>query len=250
MIRLKTKEEIEKMRIASQAVATVLLEVSNLIKPGATAFDVELLAERILRELKCKPAFKGYGGYPYITTVSVNNEVIHGFPLKRKVFKEGDIVSVDVGAVYEGYYGDGAWTYIVEKTDDKGQLLVTTTRQALENVISIIKPGIKLGDVSSYIQSYIELRGFGVVRDFVGHGIGKALHEDPQVPNYGKPGTGITLKPGMTLAIEPMVTEGSWHVEILEDGWTVVTVDGSRAAHFEHTIVVTEEGCEVLTKFV
>ncbi|ODN30349.1 type I methionyl aminopeptidase [Fervidobacterium thailandense] len=250
MIRLKTKEEIEKMKVAGQAVATVLIEVTKLIKPGATAFDVELLAEKILRELKCKPAFKGYGGYPYITTVSVNEEVIHGFPLKKKVFKEGDIVSVDVGAVYEGYYGDGAYTYVVGETDEKGWLLVNTTREALENVVRIIKPGIRLGDVSSYIQKYVESRGFGVVRDFVGHGIGRALHEDPQVPNYGKPGTGITLKPGMTLAIEPMVTEGSWHVEVLDDGWTVVTVDGSRAAHFEHTIVVTDEGCEVLTKLV
>lgn len=248
MIRLKTAEEIEKMRVACQAVARILAEARPIVVAGASAFDVELLAERVLREMKCQPAFKGYGGYPYITTVSVNQEVIHGFPLKSKVFKKGDIVSIDVGAVYDGFYGDGAYTFIVGKTNEVGELLVRTTREALELAISIAKPGQRLGDVSYAVQSYVESRGFGVVRDFVGHGIGRMLHEDPQVPNYGKPGTGVPLKPGMTLAIEPMVTEGSWRVQVLNDGWTVVTVDGSRAAHFEHTIAITENGCEVLTE--
>jgi len=247
MIRLKTEQEIEKMRIAGRAVAAVLEEAKKIVVEGATAYDIEMMAEKVIKEHRCEPAFKGYGGYPYITTVSVNEEVIHGFPLKSKVFKKGDIVSVDVGAIYEGYYGDGAATFIVGSTDETGKKLVEVTKQSLMRAIELIKPGVRLGDVSYEIQSYVESHGFNVVRDFVGHGVGKQLHEDPQVPNYGKPGTGLILKAGMTLAIEPMVTEGGWHVVVLEDGWTVVTVDGKRAAHFEHTIVVTENGCEILT---
>jgi len=247
MIRLKTEQEIEKMRIAGRAVAAVLEEAKKIVVEGATAYDIEMMAEKVIKEHRCEPAFKGYGGYPYITTVSVNEEVIHGFPLKSKVFKKGDIVSVDVGAIYEGYYGDGAATFIVGSTDETGKKLVEVTKQSLMRAIELIKPGVRLGDVSYEIQSYVESHGFNVVRDFVGHGVGKQLHEDPQVPNYGKPGTGLVLKAGMTLAIEPMVTEGGWHVVVLEDGWTVVTVDGKRAAHFEHTIVVTENGCEILT---
>ncbi|MFN6991895.1 MAG: type I methionyl aminopeptidase [Fervidobacterium sp.] len=247
MIRIKTKEEIEKMKVAGRAVGTVLNEAKKLVVEGATAHDIEILAERVIKELKCKPAFKGYGGYPYITTVSVNEEVIHGFPLKNKVFKKGDIVSIDVGAIYDGFYGDGAFTYIVGETDEVGKKLVQVTYESLMLAIKSIRPGVKLGDISFAIQEYVEKNGFGVVRDFVGHGVGKALHEDPQIPNYGKPGTGITLRVGMTLAIEPMVTEGGWHVEILKDGWTVVTVDKKRAAHFEHTIAVTQEGYEILT---
>jgi methionyl aminopeptidase len=247
MIRIKTKQEIEKMRVAGRAVAAVLEEAKKIAFEGATALDIEMMAEKVIKEHRCKPAFKGYGGYPYITTVSVNEEVIHGFPLKSKVFKKGDIVSVDVGAIYEGYYGDGAATFIVGVTDETGQKLVEVTKQSLMRAIELIRPGMRLGDVSYEIQSYVESHGFNVVRDFVGHGIGKQLHEDPQVPNYGKPGTGLVLKAGMTLAIEPMVTEGGWHVVVLEDGWTVVTVDGKRAAHFEHTVVITENGCEVLT---
>ncbi|HPT59404.1 MAG TPA: type I methionyl aminopeptidase [Fervidobacterium sp.] len=247
MIRLKTKEEIEKMKIAGRVVAMILQEAKEYMKIGANALDVELLAEKILNENGCKPAFKGYGGYPYITNISVNEEVIHGFPLKKKVFKNGDIVSIDVGAIYQGYYGDGAYTYIVGETDEIGRKLVATTQEALMQAIKIIKPGIKLGDISHAVQQYVEERGFGVVREFVGHGVGRELHEDPQVPNYGRPGTGVTLRKGMTIAIEPMVTEGGWHVEILEDGWTVVTEDRKRAAHFEHSVAVTEDGYEILT---
>lgn len=247
MIRIKTKDEIEKMKIAGRAVAEILKRAKDYVVKGSPAFDIELMAEKTLKEMKCKPAFKGYGGYPYITTVSVNNEVIHGFPLKSKVFKDGDIVSIDVGAVYEGYYGDGAVTYVVGETDERGKELVKVTYESLLEAIKTVRAGVRLGDVSYAVQNYVEKHGFGVVRDFVGHGVGKALHEDPQVPNYGKPGTGVILKAGMTLAIEPMVTEGGWHVVILDDGWTVVTVDGKRSAHFEHTILVTEDGCEILT---
>ncbi|HOM74184.1 MAG TPA: type I methionyl aminopeptidase [Fervidobacterium sp.] len=247
MIRLKTKNEIEKMKIAGRVVAMILQEAAKYMKIGASAFDVELLAEKILSENGCKPAFKGYNGYPYITNVSVNEEVIHGFPIKQKIFKNGDIVSLDVGAIYDGYYGDGAYTYIVGETDERGKKLVSTTQEALMEAIKIIKPGIKLGDISYTVQRYVEEKGFGIVRDFVGHGVGASLHEDPQVPNYGRPGTGVTLRKGMTIAIEPMVTEGGWHVEILKDGWTVVTEDGKRAAHFEHSVAVTEDGYEILT---
>jgi methionyl aminopeptidase len=247
MIRIKSDLEIQKMRVAGRVVAKVLNEVKDLVIEGATAYDVELLAERIIKEENCKPAFKGYGGYPYVTTVSVNDEVIHGFPLKTKVFKKGDIVSIDVGAIYEGYYGDGAATYIVGQSDESGQKLVEVTYQSLMEAIKILRAGVKLGDVSYAVQSYVERHGFNVVRDFVGHGVGRALHEDPQVPNYGKQGTGITLRAGMTIAIEPMVTEGGWHVVILEDGWTVVTADKKRAAHFEHTVLITDDGYEILT---
>ncbi len=247
MIRIKSDLEIQKMRVAGRVVAKVLNEVKGLVIEGATAYDVELLAERIIKEENCKPAFKGYGGYPYVTTVSVNDEVIHGFPLKTKVFKKGDIVSIDVGAIYEGYYGDGAATYIVGQSDESGQKLVEVTYQSLMEAIKILRAGVKLGDVSYAVQSYVEQHGFNVVRDFVGHGVGRALHEDPQVPNYGKPGTGITLRAGMTIAIEPMVTEGGWHVVILEDGWTVVTADKKRAAHFEHTVLITDDDYEILT---
>jgi methionyl aminopeptidase len=248
LIYIKSKEEIEKIKIASQAVGTILSEAKKVAVEGASAWDIELLAEKILKELKCAPAFKGYNGYPYITTVSVNDEVIHGFPLKKKVFKKGDIVSIDVGAIYEGYYGDGAYTYIIGETDEIGTKLVEVTKKSLEIAIETVRAGIRLGDVSYEIQKYVEENGFNVVRDFVGHGVGKKLHEDPQIPNYGKKGTGVILREGMTIAIEPMVTEGGWHVVILDDGWTVVTKDGKRAAHFEHTLLVKKDGCEVLTR--
>ncbi|MDK2886797.1 MAG: methionyl aminopeptidase [Thermosipho sp. (in: thermotogales)] len=247
MVYIKAPQEIEKIKIASKAVATILDEGKKLAVEGATAWDFEVMAEKILKELKCKPAFKDYNGYPYITTVSINDEVIHGFPLKSKALKKGDIVSLDVGAIYDGYYGDGAYTYIVGETDETGKKLVEVTKKALEIAIKNVKEGIRLGDISYAIQKFVEDNGFGVVRDFVGHGVGKKLHEDPQIPNYGKKGTGIILKAGMTLAIEPMVTEGGWHVKILDDGWTVVTVDGKRAAHFEHTVLVKKDGAEVLT---
>ncbi|QTA38703.1 type I methionyl aminopeptidase [Thermosipho ferrireducens] len=250
MIFLKSKDQIEKMKVACQAVAAILEEAEKYVVEGASAWDLEIVADKILKEYRCKPAFKGYSGYPYITTVSVNDEVIHGFPLKKKVFKNGDIVSLDVGAIYDGYYGDGAFTYVVGGTTDQiGMKLVEVTKKSLERVISRIRGGIRLGDISHEIQSFVESNGFNVVRDFVGHGVGSKLHEDPQIPNYGKKGTGPIIKPGMTFAIEPMVTEGGWHVVILDDGWTVVTRDGKRAAHFEHTVLVTEDGAEVLTRF-
>ncbi|RKX56900.1 MAG: type I methionyl aminopeptidase, partial [Thermotoga sp.] len=175
-------------------------------------------------------------------------EVVHGIPRKDKVFRKGDIVSIDVGAVYKGFFGDGAMTYIVGETDESGKRLVEVARKALEKAIEKIRAGVKLGDISYAIQSFVESSGFNVIRDYVGHGIGTALHEEPQVPNYGKPGAGVRLLTGMTLAIEPMVVEGDWRIKILEDGWTAVTVDGLRCAHFEHTIVIRETGAEILTR--
>ena len=248
MIRIKTEEEIDRMKIAGRAVAIFLKEAEKLVVPGVPAWEIELLAEKVFKELKVKPAFKGYNGYEYITCVSVNEEVVHGIPRRDKVFKKGDIVSIDVGAVYKGFFGDGAMTYIVGETDEPGKKLVEVTRKALEKAIEKIRAGVKLGDISYAIQSFVEDNGFNVIRDYVGHGIGTALHEEPQVPNYGKPGTGVTLITGMTLAIEPMVVEGDWRIKILEDGWTAVTVDGSRCAHFEHTIVIRETGAEILTR--
>ena len=248
MIRVKTEEEIDRMKIAGRAVAIFLKEAKKLVVPGASAWEIELLAEKVFKELRVTPAFKGYNGYEYITCVSVNEEVVHGIPRKDKVFRKGDIVSIDVGAVYKGFFGDGAMTYIVGETDESGKRLVEVTRKALEKAIEKIRVGVKLGDISYAIQSFVESSGFNVIRDYVGHGIGTALHEEPQVPNYGKPGTGVTLITGMTLAIEPMVVEGDWRIKILEDGWTAVTVDGSRCAHFEHTIVIRETGAEILTK--
>ena len=248
MIRVKTEEEIDRMKIAGRAVAIFLKEAKKLVVPGASAWEIELLAEKVFKELRVAPAFKGYNGYEYITCVSVNEEVVHGIPRKDKVFRKGDIVSIDVGAVYKGFFGDGAMTYIVGETDESGKRLVEVTRKALEKAIEKIRAGVKLGDISYTIQSFVESSGFNVIRDYVGHGIGTALHEEPQVPNYGKPGAGVRLLTGMTLAIEPMVVEGDWRIKILEDGWTAVTVDGSRCAHFEHTIVIRETGAEILTK--
>ena len=235
------------MRVAGMAVATALKEAKRVVVEGATARDVEDLVLRIFRELKVRPAFKGYGGYPYATCVSVNEEVIHGLPKKTKVFKNGDIVSIDTGAIYKGYYGDAAVTYAVGEVDEVSKKLMEVTYKALKRALEFVRDGAKIGDVGYAVQSYVEENGFNVVRDYVGHGIGRNLHEDPQVPNYGVPGTGVTLRAGMTIAIEPMVTAGSYEVRVLGDGWTVVTVDGSRAAHYEFTVAVTEDGYEILT---
>jgi len=247
LIRIKSPQEIERMRVACRAVALVLDEIEKIVVEGATAADVEDFVNKAFRELKVKPAFKGYRGYKYATCVSINEEILHGAPLKKKVFKRGDVVSVDVGAIYEGYYGDGAKTYCVGEVDEIARKLVDTTKQALEKAISFARKGYRVGDISYAIQSVVEAAGFNVIRDYVGHGVGKQLHEEPEVPNYGKPGTGIALVPGMTLAIEVMACEGDYKTVLLDDGWTVVMADGKRSAHFEHTVLVREDGAEVLT---
>jgi len=248
MIRVKSKEDIEKMRVAGRAVAIALKEVQKVVKVGMSAWEIEKVVLEVFRFYKVKAAFKGYNGYKYATCVSVNEEVVHGLPRKDKIFKEGDIVSVDTGAVYDGLYCDAAVTFIVGETDEKGRKLVEVTKTALEEAIKFIKPGIRVGDLSHFIQTFVENNGFNVIRDYVGHGIGVELHEEPQIPNYGLPNTGVILRPGMTIAVEPMVSEGRWETKVLDDGWTAVTIDGSRCAHFEHTLLITEDGVEILTK--
>lgn len=247
MIFLKSPEEIEKMSISGKMVAEILLEIRNRIKPGITTQELDLFAHRLTVKKKARPAFKGYNGYPFSLCVSVNEEVVHGFPSKRRLV-EGDIVSLDFGVCFNGYYGDAALTQAVGKVSPQAERLMQVTREALFKGLEEVRAGKRLGDISSAVQQHVESNGFSVVRQFVGHGIGKVLHEDPQIPNYGEAGKGILLKPGMVFAIEPMVNVGCSEVELLADGWTAVTKDRSLSAHFEHTIAITENGCRILTQ--
>jgi len=244
---LKSSNEIEKMRRAGQVVREVLELVRGLVKPGATTFDLEKAAEARLKELGVKAAFKGYHGFPCVLCTSVNSEVVHGIPSPQRVLKEGDIVSVDFGAVVDGYYGDSAITVPVGAVDAKTARLLQVTEASLAAGITAVRPGATLGDVGAAVQRVVEREGFSVVRDFVGHGIGANMHEDPQVPNYGEAGRGMKLRPGMVIAIEPMVNAGKPDVMVLEDGWTAVAKDGSMSAHFEHTVAVTATGSRILT---
>ncbi len=253
MIVIKEEEEIEKMREAGRITALILREVAEMVKPGVSAHQLNEYAERRLRELKAIPAFKNYphpsGGkkYPAALCVSVNHEVVHGIPTRDKVFKEGDIVSLDFGVLKNGYYGDSALTVGIEPLTKRARQLIKTTREALYQAIKKAVAGARLGDISHAVQTYVERRGFSVVRDFAGHGIGTHLHEEPQVPNFGIPGRGPLLKERMTMAIEPMVNMGDWRVRVESDGWTVVTADGQPSAHFEHTVVVRDGEAEILT---
>jgi methionyl aminopeptidase len=246
---IKTPQEIEKMRRAGSVVREVLEHVRSVVKPGVTTLDLERAAEQKMAELKAVPAFKGYRGYPCILCTSVNKEVVHGIPSAKRVLREGDIVSIDCGAVIDGYYGDSAITVPVgEKIAPKTRRLMDVTKASLERAIQEVKPGATLGDIGAAVQEVVEAEGFSVVRDFVGHGIGTHMHEDPQVPNYGRRGQGLKLREGMVIAIEPMVNAGKPGVEVLEDGWTAVTEDGSMSAHFEHTVAVTATGARILTE--
>jgi methionyl aminopeptidase len=246
---LKSSKEIEKMRRAGQVVREVLELVRGLVKPGATTLDLEKAAEARCKELGVKPAFKGYHGFPCVLCTSVNSEVVHGIPSAKRVLKEGEIVSVDFGAFVDGYCGDAAITVLVgEKIDAKTARLVKATEASLNAAIAVVKPGATLGDVGFAVQKVVEAEGFSVVRDFVGHGIGVHMHEDPQVPNFGVAGRGMKLRAGMVIAIEPMVNAGHHDVVVLPDGWTAVTADGSMSAHFEHTVAVTATGARVLTE--
>jgi methionyl aminopeptidase len=245
---LKSSQEIEKMRRAGQVVREVLELVRGLVKPGATTLDLEKAAEARLKELGVKAAFKGYHGFPCVLCTSVNSEVVHGIPSSKRVLKDGDIVSVDFGVVVDGYYGDAAITVPVgEKIDPKTARLLEVTERSLHAGIAAVRPGATLGDVGAAVQGVVEAEGFSVVRDFVGHGIGVHMHEDPQVPNFGQAGRGMKLKTGMVIAIEPMVNAGKPDVQVLGDGWTAVAKDGSMSAHFEHTVAVTATGARVLT---
>jgi methionyl aminopeptidase len=245
---LKSSQEIDKMRRAGRVVREVLELVRSQVKPGATTYDLEKAAEARVNELGVKAAFKGYHGFPCMLCTSVNSEVVHGIPSPKRVLKEGDIVSVDFGVVVDGYYGDAAITVPVGKIDEKAERLLKTTEASLHAAIAAVRPGATLGDVGAAVQGVVEGGGFSVVRDFVGHGIGSQMHEDPQVPNFGQAGRGMKLKPGMVLAIEPMVNAGAPDVRVLDDGWTAVAKDGSMSAHFEHTVAVTASGAQILTE--
>jgi methionyl aminopeptidase len=246
MVILKSPNEIEKIRQSNVIVVEILEILRQKVEPGTNTLELDQISEELALDRDAKPAFKGYRGYPYSLCASVNQQVVHGIPSKRPL-KEGDILSMDFGISYQGYYGDAAITVPVGKVSQVAQRLMATTKEALFSGIEQAAPGKRLSDISHAIQSRAEAVGFSVVRQFVGHGIGKALHEDPQVPNYGKPGMGIRLKPGMVIAIEPMVNAGGYEVKTLDDGWTTVTKDGSLSAHFEHTVAITEEGPVVLS---
>ncbi|MFC7678129.1 type I methionyl aminopeptidase [Paenibacillus sp. GCM10028914] len=249
MIICKSEKELGLMREAGRIVAECHKLLSAHIEPGITTGELDQMADRFIRSQGALPSFKGYNGFPSSICASVNEELVHGFPSKRKLI-EGDIVTFDIGAQYEGYHGDSAWTYPVGKITEEAQRLLDVTEGSLFAGLALIKPDVRLFTISHAIQRYIEDAGFSVVREYVGHGVGTDLHEDPQIPNYGIPDRGPRLKPGMVLAIEPMVNAGKRNVKTLEDNWTVVTVDGSLCAHFEHTVAVTEDGMEILTKLV
>jgi len=246
-IERKAPWEIALLRKANRLVAEALKAVAAQVKPGVRTLDLDTFAEEYLRRRGAKPAFKGYRNYPFSLCVSVNEEVVHGLPSER-CLKEGDIVSLDLGSIVEGYYGDSALTVPVGEVTEEASRLLRVTEEALMRGIGTVRLGGHLSDISHAVQTHVEVHGFSVVRIFVGHGIGKALHEDPQIPNYGPPGRGPRLKQGMVLAIEPMVNAGGPDVEILPDNWTAVTKDRLLSAHFEHTIALTEAGVEILTQ--
>ncbi len=248
MIVCKSQPEIEKLRRSGRMVRELLEEIKELVRPGVTTQDLENFVVKRVKELGAKPAFKGYRGYPCCLCASVNSEVIHAIPSPRRALREGDIVSLDTGVILDGYYGDSALTVPVGEISDSARRLLKVTEEALELAIQKVRLGNRLGDVSYSVQEYAERNGYSVVREFVGHGIGKAMHEEPQVPNYGTAGRGPVLKPGMVFAIEPMVNTGKADVRVLDDNWTAVTVDGGLSAHFEHMVAVTTNGPDVLTR--
>ena len=247
MILIKSPQEIEAMRRAGAVVGRFFEEVGALVRPGVTTGLLEEFADRFIARHGVRSAFKGYHGYPAHLCTSVNEEVVHGIPSVERVVREGDILSIDFGVMLDGYYGDAARTFAVGTVNAESRRLLATTERSLEKAIEAARGGNRLGDVSAAVQSTVEAEGFSVVRDFVGHGIGRSMHEEPQVPNFGKPGAGPKLLPGMVLAIEPMVNAGGYEVEVLPDGWTVVSRDRSRSAHFEHTVAVMEDGSRILS---
>jgi methionyl aminopeptidase len=246
-ILIKSAAEIDKMRVSGRILRQVHNAIAPIVAPGATTMDLELAAVAKIKELGAIAAFKGYHGYPAALCTSVNEEVVHGMPNARRFLKDGDIVSIDCGCIVDGFYSDAAVTYAIGSPTPTTSTLLQVTQAALEAAIREAQVGGRLGDISAAVQELCEAAGFGVVRDFVGHGIGRSMHEDPQVPNFGPRGKGIRLKAGMVLAIEPMINAGTPDVRVLKDGWTAVTVDGSYSAHFEHTVAITKEGPQVLT---
>lgn len=247
MIIIKSQDEIEKIARACKIVAEVLRDLRDLVEPGITTKDIEIFVDKTLAEKNAIAAFRGYRNYPSSVCTSVNDQVVHGIPSNLRL-REGDILSIDLGVYLEGFYGDGAITLPVGKISPTAERLLRVTEDALYIGIEKARPGNRVSDISSAIQRYVESHGYSVVRSFVGHGIGRSLHEEPQVPNYGSPGQGPRLREGMTLAIEPMVNEGTYDVKILDDGWTAVTADGKLSAHYEHTVAITKNGARILTK--
>jgi methionyl aminopeptidase len=248
MIIYRSHQEVEKLRVSSQLVAATVQHIAPMIEPGVTTAELDRAAEAYIRQHSGIPAFKGYRGFPATLCTSINAEVVHGIPSKKRRLKAGDIIGIDCGAIVDGYYGDHAITFAVGDITDAGRTLIETTQRALEAGIAQAKVGNRLSDISHAIQTYAEGRGYSVVKAFVGHGIGTALHEEPQVPNFGPPGRGPRLREGMVLALEPMLNIGTADVEILSDNWTVITADGSLSAHFEHTVAVTDQGGVVLSQ--
>ncbi|MCK7487940.1 MAG: type I methionyl aminopeptidase [Bacillus subtilis] len=247
MVTIKSPREIELMREAGRIVGLAHKAVQAMVRPGVSTAKLNEVVEATILDHGATPSFKNYNGFPAATCISINEVVVHGIPTPTRFLKDGDIVSIDIGANYKGYHGDSAWTYACGQIKDEHRRLLETTEQSLFEGLNQAAPGNRLSDISNAIQVFAEAAGYSVVREFVGHGIGKNLHEDPQIPNYGPPGRGVLLKPGMTLAIEPMINLGTKDVRVLEDGWTTVTTDKSCSAHFEHTILITETGYEILT---
>jgi methionyl aminopeptidase len=248
MVTRKSNREIELMRIAGRIVALAHKAAAEAIKPGMSTKDLNEVIEKVIIKNDAIPSFKNYNGFPAAACISINEEVVHGIPSPHRIIKNGDIVSVDIGAIYKGYHGDSAWTHACGEISDAARRLLESTEASLFAGLKYAKANNRLSDISHEIQKTAEGLGYSVVREFVGHGIGKHLHEDPQIPNYGPPHRGLLLKSGMTLAIEPMINLGHKEVKVLSDGWTTITRDKSLSAHFEHTILITNDGYEILTK--
>ena len=247
MVILKTDRELSKMREAGRIASRALKLAGEAIEPGISTFEIDSIVRKYIESQGAKPSFLGYGGFPASACISINNVVIHGIPSKKCIVKSGDIVSVDVGAFFGGFHGDNAYTFPCGDISKEAEDLLKTTEESLYEGIHQAIAGNRIGDIANAVQRYAEARSYSVVRDFVGHGVGAKLHEDPSVPNYGTPHRGVRLLPGMTIAIEPMINAGTYEVEVLEDDWTTVTVDGKLSAHFEHTIAITPDGPKILT---
>jgi methionyl aminopeptidase len=247
MITIKSKREIDLMRQAGRIVALAHQEVKKHIYHGVTTLELDQIVEKVIRDNNAIPSFKGYGGFPGSACTSINEQVVHGIPSKKAKLKNGDLISIDIGAIYKGYHGDSAWTYAVGEVTPEVTRLMEVTKASLFEGLKYAKAGNRLSDISHAIQTYAESYGYSVVREFVGHGVGKQLHEDPQIPNYGLPGRGPLLKKGMTFAIEPMINMGRKEVKVLKDNWTAVTIDKLPSAHYEHSIVITEDDPIILT---
>ena len=246
MIIGKSRKELDKMRASGRLAGLVLQKLRSLVRPGVTTIEIDAQAEKMIRDAGALPTFKGYNGFPYSICASVNEQIVHGFPSKYEL-KDGDILSIDCGATLEGFVGDTATTVPVGKVDEEKQRLIRVTEECLERAIQECRAGNHLGDIGWAVQQHAEASGYSVVRDYVGHGIGRRMHEDPQIPNYGRPGLGPKIKTGYVFAVEPMVNQGTHFTKVLADGWTVVTLDGKPSAHAEHTIAITDDGPEVLT---